>query len=210
MCEEEGGANIDEKSQAFPPLPLRKQVHHQDRPPCLALAEDFEEQVLRGDTEEKRRQPMQTGLEWLCSVHTFGKLFDCSSVLLKHINSSFYCCGFCEFRKCTWKRDGTSLLLVLPQVCYIWHPCKVGERISACCVMLLPATASNTPLWSFVPGRKYGLSWLEVNRLISVTMSQVDTKVSGGICVHSAAPWALGLMSPTISLSLLGFVVGRT
>ncbi len=72
----------------------------------------------------------------------------------------------------------------------------------------LGAGASNTPLWSLIPAKTGGLSWLgEVNRLVCVTLSQVATTLLVGSHVYSSRyPW--GRWALRQSLPLLGSVVG--
>ncbi len=72
----------------------------------------------------------------------------------------------------------------------------------------LRAGASNTPLWSLIPAKTGGLSWLgEVSRLICVTLSYVATSLLvGGHVYSSSYPW--GRWALCINLPLLGSVVG--
>ncbi len=72
----------------------------------------------------------------------------------------------------------------------------------------LRAGASNTPLWSLIPAKKGGLSWLgEANRLVCVTLSHVATTLLvGGHVYSSRYPW--GRWALPLSLPVLGSVVG--
>ncbi len=72
----------------------------------------------------------------------------------------------------------------------------------------LLAGASNTPLWSLIPAKTGGLSWLgEVNRLVCVTLSQVATTLLVGSQIYSSHyPW--GHWTLRLSLPLLDLVVG--
>ena len=54
------------------------------------------------------------------------------------------------------------------------------------------AAASNTPLWSLIPAKKGGLSWLgEVNRLVCVTLSQATTPLPGVVAYILPLPLRL-------------------
>ena len=104
-----------------------------------------------------------------------------------------------------------SLSLALPHVCRVWRPvCRETGVLEVEQSLDCVPRSSNTPLWSLIPAETGGLSWLgEVNRLVCVTESQVATVLLDGGCVYSSCyPWGCCALGATMSLPLLGSVVG--